>query len=196
MSYVNLFELPSDDRCWTNKSYALVLFASLSSFRLFDERKDVLILVFLEEIPTYLLSPYYRMRKMLKKKTYLSWPRAGEHIELFWEKLRQALKIREGLGEERLQLTMADRPWWKSRRFVVEYSSLVWDIYDISNMWYSGHTMCTVLACLLDQLLLLINWHGKLAAKHWTASIPPNWKAKLWLSTSVISFSTFDMFES
>lgn len=34
----------------------------VSSFRLFDEQKDVLILVFLEEIPTHQLSPYHRMR--------------------------------------------------------------------------------------------------------------------------------------
>ncbi|KAM6900584.1 toll-like receptor 22 [Xenentodon cancila] len=63
-----------------------------ASFRLFDEQKDVLILVFLEEIPSYLLAPYHRMRKMLKKKTYLSWPKSREHPEVFWEKLRQALK--------------------------------------------------------------------------------------------------------
>ncbi|GLD69162.1 uncharacterized protein AKAME5_002047500 [Lates japonicus] len=81
----------------------------VASFRLFDEQKDVLILVFLEEIPTYHLSPYYRMRKLLKKRTYLSWPRAGEHTELFWEKLRQALKTKEDCGEDSLLLTV-DRP--------------------------------------------------------------------------------------
>ncbi|XP_029979833.1 toll-like receptor 13 [Sphaeramia orbicularis] len=82
----------------------------VASFRLFDEQKDVLILVFLEEIPTYLLSPYYRMRKLLKKQTYLSWPRAGEHTEVFWEKLRQALMTGEGPADERLQLALVDRP--------------------------------------------------------------------------------------
>ncbi|XP_031697548.1 toll-like receptor 13, partial [Anarrhichthys ocellatus] len=64
----------------------------VASFRLFDEQKDVLIMVFLEDIPIAQLSPYYRMRKLLKRRTYLSWPRAEEHPELFWEKLRQALK--------------------------------------------------------------------------------------------------------
>ncbi|XP_035981626.1 toll-like receptor 13 [Fundulus heteroclitus] len=63
-----------------------------ASFRLFDEQKDVLILVFLEDIPTYLLSPYHRMRKLLKKQTYLSWPRAADQPEVFWEKLRKALQ--------------------------------------------------------------------------------------------------------
>ncbi|XP_030613092.1 toll-like receptor 13 [Archocentrus centrarchus] len=78
-----------------------------ASFRLFDEQKDVLILVFLEEIPSYLLSPYHRMRKMLNKKTYLSWPQAKEHSELFWEKLRQALKTRENPEAESLLLTVS-----------------------------------------------------------------------------------------
>ncbi|XP_055364654.1 uncharacterized protein LOC114852857 [Betta splendens] len=85
----------------------------VASFRLFDERKDVLILVFLEEIPTYLLSPYYRMRKLLKKKTYLSWAQASEHTQVFWEKLHQALQTNQDLGGERLQVIVADRPWGK-----------------------------------------------------------------------------------
>ncbi|XP_070841886.1 toll-like receptor 13 isoform X1 [Chaetodon trifascialis] len=82
----------------------------VASFRLFDEQKDVLIMVFLEDIPTYQLSPYYRMRKLLKRRTYLSWPQAKKHTELFWEKLRQALKAREDLGEDRLLLIVADSP--------------------------------------------------------------------------------------
>ncbi|XP_059183411.1 uncharacterized protein LOC131962426 [Centropristis striata] len=82
----------------------------VASFRLFDEKKDVLILVFLEDIPTSHMSPYYRMRKLLKRQTYLSWPRAGEHPELFWEKLRQALKTTDNLGDDRFHLTVMDRP--------------------------------------------------------------------------------------
>lgn len=81
----------------------------VASFRLFDEQKDVLILLFLEDIPTRQLSPYHRMRKMLKKRTYLSWPRAGEHTALFWEKLRQALMTREDL-EDKFHLTVVDGP--------------------------------------------------------------------------------------
>ncbi|XP_006799327.2 toll-like receptor 13 [Neolamprologus brichardi] len=81
-----------------------------ASFRLFDEQKDILILVFLEDIPSYLLSPYHRMRKMLKKKTYLSWPRAAENIELFWEKLRQALETNENPEAEMLLLTVSNTP--------------------------------------------------------------------------------------
>nr|XP_029516349.1 toll-like receptor 13 [Oncorhynchus nerka] len=72
----------------------------VASFRLFDEQKDVLILVFLEEIPTHQLSPYHRMRKLVKKRTYLSWPRNGEHIVLFWQQLRLALETKDGPAEE------------------------------------------------------------------------------------------------
>ncbi|KAM8882080.1 toll-like receptor 13 [Synchiropus picturatus] len=78
----------------------------VASYRLFDESKDVLILVFLEEIPAAQLSPYYRMRKLLKKRTYLSWPYAGEGAGLFWEKLRQALsRPTDDVLDERLRLT-------------------------------------------------------------------------------------------
>lgn len=89
----------------------LSFFFSIFSFRLFDEQKDILILVFLEDIPSYLLSPYHRMRKMLKKKTYLSWPRAAENSS--WEKLRQALETSENPEAELLLLTVSNTPWWK-----------------------------------------------------------------------------------
>ncbi|XP_035512646.1 toll-like receptor 13 [Morone saxatilis] len=82
----------------------------MASFRLFDERKDVLILVFLEDIPTIELSPFHRMRRLLKRQTYLSWPQAEEHPELFWEKLRQALTTTEDYAEDRFLLTVMDRP--------------------------------------------------------------------------------------
>ncbi|XP_068160057.1 toll-like receptor 13 [Antennarius striatus] len=81
----------------------------VASFRLFDEQKDVLILVFLEDIPTCRLSPLYRMKKLLKRKTYISWPRAQEHPEVFWEKLRLALRSGENREDERLHLTVVDR---------------------------------------------------------------------------------------
>uniref|UniRef100_A0A671PFL1 Toll-like receptor 22 n=1 Tax=Sinocyclocheilus anshuiensis TaxID=1608454 RepID=A0A671PFL1_9TELE len=68
----------------------------VASFRLFDEQKDVLILVFLEDIPTHQLSPYHRMRKLVKKRTYLRWPKPGEDTKIFWQKLKMALEIKEG----------------------------------------------------------------------------------------------------
>ncbi|KAJ3611166.1 hypothetical protein NHX12_021182 [Muraenolepis orangiensis] len=82
--------------------------AQKSSFRLFDEQKDVLILVFLEEIPMQQLSPYHRMRRLLKRQTYLSWSRAVAHPDLFWEKLRQALETREDPAGEHLLLSVGD----------------------------------------------------------------------------------------
>ncbi|MED6268051.1 hypothetical protein CHARACLAT_018342, partial [Characodon lateralis] len=80
----------------------------IASFRLFDEQRDVLILVFLEDIPTYLLSPFHRMRKLLKKQTYLSWPRAADHPEVFWEKLRKALQTRNNPSEDNILLRLTE----------------------------------------------------------------------------------------
>ncbi|MGH0190776.1 UNVERIFIED_CONTAM: hypothetical protein FKN15_050671 [Acipenser sinensis] len=72
----------------------------VASFRLFDEHKDVLVLVFLEDIPDCQLSPYHRMRKLVKKKTYLNWPKCEEETRLFWHKLNTALETREEPNEE------------------------------------------------------------------------------------------------
>ncbi|XP_032650296.1 uncharacterized protein LOC116833124 [Chelonoidis abingdonii] len=72
----------------------------VASFRLFDEHKDVLILIFLEHIPSDSLSSYHRMRKLVKKKTYLMWPQDEMEIPLFWCKLNMALKTSEGKDDE------------------------------------------------------------------------------------------------
>ncbi|XP_068589251.1 toll-like receptor 13 [Cebidichthys violaceus] len=64
----------------------------MASFRLFDEQKDVLVLVFLEEIPVHQLSPYHRMRKLVKRQTYLSWTHAGCHAGVFWQNVGRALE--------------------------------------------------------------------------------------------------------
>ncbi|TRY57295.1 hypothetical protein DNTS_008887 [Danionella cerebrum] len=64
----------------------------VASYRLFDEQNDVLILVFLEDIPTHQLSPYYRMRKLVKKRSYLRLPKPGEDTKIFWHKLKMALE--------------------------------------------------------------------------------------------------------
>uniref|UniRef100_H3A000 TIR domain-containing protein n=2 Tax=Latimeria chalumnae TaxID=7897 RepID=H3A000_LATCH len=61
-------------------------------YRLFDEHNDVLILVFLEDIPDHVLSSYYRLRKIVRKKTYLKWPSDQAGQKLFWAKLKDALK--------------------------------------------------------------------------------------------------------
>ncbi|XP_032437315.1 toll-like receptor 13 [Xiphophorus hellerii] len=66
----------------------------MASFRLFDEKKDVLILLFLEDIPPQHLSPYHRMRKLLKKCTYLSWSKAEKHAGVFWQNVRKLCRQR------------------------------------------------------------------------------------------------------
>ncbi|XP_028420704.1 toll-like receptor 13 [Perca flavescens] len=64
----------------------------MASYRLFDEQDDVLILLFMEDIPSRELSLYYRMRSLVKRRTYLSWPQAGQHTGVFWENIRRAMR--------------------------------------------------------------------------------------------------------
>ncbi|KAM4735225.1 toll-like receptor 21 [Anableps anableps] len=69
----------------------------LASYRLFDEHRDVLLLVFLEPISERQLSSYHRMRKNMLKKTYLQWPGPNctdpsQAQELFWNQLRRAIR--------------------------------------------------------------------------------------------------------
>uniref|UniRef100_A0A3B4FJJ5 Toll-like receptor 13 n=1 Tax=Pundamilia nyererei TaxID=303518 RepID=A0A3B4FJJ5_9CICH len=71
----------------------------MASYRLFDEHKDVLIMVFLEDIPANQLSPYYQIRSLVKRSSYLSWPQAGQHTGVFWQKIRQALEREENPAE-------------------------------------------------------------------------------------------------
>ncbi|XP_063055225.1 toll-like receptor 21 [Engraulis encrasicolus] len=69
----------------------------LASHLLFDELRDVLVLVFLEHVSERQISAYHRMRKVMLKKTYLQWPGLnctdpGQAQELFWTQLRRALR--------------------------------------------------------------------------------------------------------
>lgn len=68
----------------------------LASYRLFDEHRDVLLLVFLEPISERQMSSYHRMRKVMLKKTYLQWPGSDctnptQAQDLFWNQLRRAI---------------------------------------------------------------------------------------------------------
>lgn len=68
----------------------------LASYRLFDEHRDVLLLVFLEPISERQLSSYHRMRKVMLKKTYMQWPGCDcsnppQAQDLFWNQLRRAI---------------------------------------------------------------------------------------------------------
>ncbi|KAM4581567.1 toll-like receptor 21 [Odontesthes bonariensis] len=77
----------------------------LASYRLFDEHRDVLLLVFLEPIYERQLSSYHRMRKVMLKKTYLQWPGSDcinppQAQELFWNQLRRAIRTGSRLETE------------------------------------------------------------------------------------------------
>uniref|UniRef100_A0A670XW07 TIR domain-containing protein n=1 Tax=Pseudonaja textilis TaxID=8673 RepID=A0A670XW07_PSETE len=72
----------------------------VASFRIFDDHKDVLVLIFLEDIPAEYLSPYHRMRKLLKTKTYLKWPEDEREIPLFCHRLNMAMKTGDGKENE------------------------------------------------------------------------------------------------
>ncbi|XP_035987945.1 toll-like receptor 13 [Fundulus heteroclitus] len=67
----------------------------LASLRLLCDGSDVLLLVFLEEIPERCLSPYTRLRRIVHKKTYLLWPENPQEQEAFWVRLMDALRDRE-----------------------------------------------------------------------------------------------------
>ncbi|KAL6095162.1 uncharacterized protein ACO6RY_16420 [Pungitius sinensis] len=72
----------------------------LASLRLLYDGSDVLLLVFLEEIPERCLSPYTRLRKIVHKKTYLLWPETPRERGSFWVRLIDALRDgQEGGGE-------------------------------------------------------------------------------------------------
>ncbi|KAM5171960.1 uncharacterized protein ACMZJ9_004790 [Mantella aurantiaca] len=72
----------------------------VASYRLFDEHNDVLILLFLEVIPHHRLSLYHQFRRVLKKKTYLQWPKNMNATAVFWHLVNQALTDDEVLQVE------------------------------------------------------------------------------------------------
>ncbi|XP_076594177.1 toll-like receptor 21 [Chaetodon auriga] len=77
----------------------------LASYRLFDEHRDVLLLVFLEQISERQLSSYHRMRKVMLKKTYLQWPGSDctdptQAQDLFWNQLRRAIRTGSRIESE------------------------------------------------------------------------------------------------
>ncbi|KAK7930466.1 hypothetical protein WMY93_006861 [Mugilogobius chulae] len=92
--------------CVISRQYLLSEWCSreiqMASFRLLDEKKDVLVLLFLEELSSNQLSSFFRMRKLLRRQTYVSWSRARGHRGLFWEKVRRALQSEVELPAEGL----------------------------------------------------------------------------------------------
>ncbi|KAM9299453.1 uncharacterized protein PAF06_016527 [Gastrophryne carolinensis] len=82
--------------CVVSRSYLRSEWCSmemqLASYKLFDEMRDVLVLIFLENISDRELSTYHRMRKVMLKKTYIKWPEESEAQNLFWTKVLKAIK--------------------------------------------------------------------------------------------------------
>ncbi|XP_067265512.1 toll-like receptor 13 [Chanodichthys erythropterus] len=59
----------------------------LATYRLQVEHRDILILVFLEMIPSRWLSSHHRLARLVKTRTYLDWPQDPEMYEAFWDRL-------------------------------------------------------------------------------------------------------------
>ncbi|XP_073767887.1 toll-like receptor 20, tandem duplicate 2 isoform X2 [Danio rerio] len=59
----------------------------LATYRLQVEHRDILILVFLENIPSRLLSSHHRLARLVKTRTYLDWPQEPEMHDAFWDRL-------------------------------------------------------------------------------------------------------------
>ncbi|XP_078403627.1 toll-like receptor 13 [Cetorhinus maximus] len=79
----------------------------LASMRLFVDYQDVLILIFLERIPDYRLSNYHKVRKLVKKQTYITWPEDTSERQLFWARLENALR-QKTVDESNMQLNVAE----------------------------------------------------------------------------------------
>lgn len=75
--------------------------------KVFYQREDVLLVVFLENIPDYRLSGYHKLRKLIKQNTYINLPEDPQGHELFWFKLRKALDIRV-YEEDAIQLSVVN----------------------------------------------------------------------------------------
>ncbi|ELW65894.1 toll-like receptor 13 [Tupaia chinensis] len=63
----------------------------LASIKMFYDHEDVIILIFLEEIPNYKLSSYHRLRKLVNRQTFITWPQNANERPLFWARIRNAL---------------------------------------------------------------------------------------------------------
>ncbi|XP_013415489.2 toll-like receptor 1 [Lingula anatina] len=63
---------------------------TMAQHKLFDENKDILVLVLLEDIKPENLSN--RLTLLLRKQTYIEWPREEEGQDLFWERVKAALQ--------------------------------------------------------------------------------------------------------
>ncbi|KAJ8254560.1 hypothetical protein COCON_G00211720 [Conger conger] len=67
-------------------------------YRLFDEKNDLLVLVFLEPPPAWALSSFHRLGRVVRRRTYLEWPQEPRQQPFFWARLRLALQLPESLS--------------------------------------------------------------------------------------------------
>ncbi|KAL1766035.1 toll-like receptor 13 [Sigmodon hispidus] len=79
----------------------------LASMKMFYEHKDVIILIFLEEIPNYKLSSYHRLRKLINRQTFITWPDSAHQQPLFWARIRNALG-NENMEKENAHLIVVE----------------------------------------------------------------------------------------
>uniref|UniRef100_H3AY93 TIR domain-containing protein n=2 Tax=Latimeria chalumnae TaxID=7897 RepID=H3AY93_LATCH len=79
----------------------------LASLRLFYNNHDAVILIFLEAIPDYRLSAYQKLRKLVKKQTFISWPEDPNEKQLFWARVRNAI-AQKTVNEPNLKLNIAE----------------------------------------------------------------------------------------
>ncbi|KAK9969309.1 hypothetical protein ABG768_027493 [Culter alburnus] len=77
--------------CLVSRNYLSSSWCSLemqlATYRLQLEHRDILILVFLEIIPSRWLSSHHRLARLVKTRTYLDWPQDPEMHEAFWDRL-------------------------------------------------------------------------------------------------------------
>ncbi|KAL8176288.1 UNVERIFIED_CONTAM: hypothetical protein K2H54_030171 [Gekko kuhli] len=83
------------------ESHWCTLEMSLATYRLVAEQEDTLILLFIQHIPRNQLSAYHRLAKLVKKKTYLDWPKKPAAQAAFWDKLRDILGQHKANGQEK-----------------------------------------------------------------------------------------------
>ncbi|XP_024243041.1 toll-like receptor 13 [Oncorhynchus tshawytscha] len=68
----------------------------LATDRLRVEQRDILILVFLEDISPHQLSAHHRLARLVKTRTYLDWPKEPEQYQDFWDRLWATLAPKHG----------------------------------------------------------------------------------------------------
>ncbi|KAG2464246.1 toll-like receptor 13 [Polypterus senegalus] len=82
--------------CVVSSNYLLSEWCSMevqvALHRLFEEHQDVLVIIFLEPLSPHMLSTYHKLRRIIRKKTYLQWPEDTNGHKLFWTKLRRAIQ--------------------------------------------------------------------------------------------------------